>query len=71
MTVTCNISVDLGQALADINWQIAKGHLNAVVAAHGSRLRGGAFNEQETKYEKLQSLVGEFVDEVERLELHL
>lgn len=64
-------NLDLAQAMADTNWQLAKGYLRAVVAVQGARLRGGALNEHETKYERLESLVNEFVEGVEGLELNL
>lgn len=69
--VDFTLGVDLNQLACDVLWQLAKGALNAVVAAQGARLSGGALNEHETKYEKLRSEVDSFVDEVERLELNL
>lgn len=69
--VECKLSVDVNQLACDVLWQLAKGALNAVVAAQGARTKGGAFSEVESKYEKLGSLVTDFVEEVEHLELNL
>jgi hypothetical protein len=62
---------DMAQLHADLNWQLAKGYLNAVIAVHGARLQGGRYNEAESKYEALSDLVQSFVAEVEERELHL
>jgi hypothetical protein len=52
------------QLLADTNWQIAKGYLQAVVAVQGARFGS-------PKYEALKDFIEGFVAQVEADELHL
>lgn len=60
------------QLAADVNWQIAKGYLSAVVAVQGARfngLRDDGYSE--TKYARMKREVEGFIASVEGDELHL
>lgn len=60
------------QMAADVNWQIAKGHLRAVVAVHGALKHPVPTDEGgRTKYERMNEAVEDFIKVVEEDELHL
>lgn len=60
------------QLAADVNWQIAKGYLNAVVAVQGARFSGATDDgESETKFARMKREVDGFIAGVEDEELHL
>lgn len=63
------------QLAADVNWQIAKGYLRAVVAVQGARrsVPSGAYDDPlaESKYVRLDREVESFIKVVEEEELHL
>lgn len=70
--VKLEINVDAAQLAVDVLWQLAKGALRAVVAAHGARLgRGSSHSEVETKYERLNDEVEQFISNVEYEELNV
>ena len=58
------------QLHADVNWQIAKGYLQAVLAVQGAKYP--VMDEgQPSKYERLKVEIAGFVSVVEDDELHL
>lgn len=59
------------QLAGDVNWQIAKGYLNAVVAVQGARHSGFMDDGRETKYERIKREVEGFIAIVEGEELQL
>ena len=61
----------LEAALKDQQWQIAKGHLKALIALVGSQSSGINRDDEPLPFEKLEAVVDDFIQKVEDEELHV